>query len=553
MRTIGYLSMEIGLDASIPTYAGGLGILAGDTVRAAADLGLTFVAATLLYRDGYFTQRLDAQGQQTEVPTAWNPERSLEPVDALVSVPIFGRRVYIRAWRRIVRGVYGSECFVYFLDTNIDLNHPDDRNITDALYASGTDKRLAQEIVLGIGARRMLRAIGHQIDLFHLNEGHAALLAVELLSEQLAIRNTNIIDDAMVLEVRKHCIFTTHTPIPGGHDQFQLDQVRAAVGNHPVFDRPDLCTQGGMFHTTRFLINLAGKVNGVARRHGEVTRNMFPGASITHITNGVHTATWVAPTMAALYDSAAQGWRADAAELMQVLAVRDDDMLSARYEAKEALAGMVQKRVGISLDPRLLTLGFARRQTEYKRPAMLLSDPAKLAAIAASAGGLQIVYSGKAHPGDGIGRGIIREIHAAAERLRDRVRVVFLPDYDMEQARTIVSGVDVWVNTPRPPLEASGTSGMKAAANGVPSLSTPDGWWLEGCVEGVTGWFVGAEGQSDEQDAADLFATLATRVLPAYRDRATWASICKHAVALNGPRFSAHRMIQDYASRLYFG
>ncbi|MFO0833881.1 MAG: alpha-glucan family phosphorylase [Phycisphaerales bacterium] len=553
MRTIGYLSMEIGLDASIPTYAGGLGILAGDTVRAAADLGLTFVAATLLYRDGYFTQRIDAQGQQTEVPTAWNPERQLEPVDALVSVPIFGRRVYVRAWRRLVRGVFGSESFVYFLDTNLDLNHPDDRNITDALYASATDKRLAQEIVLGIGARRMLRAIGHQIDLFHLNEGHAALLAVELLSEQLAIRNTGVIDDAMVLEVRKHCIFTTHTPIPGGHDQFPLEQVRAAVGNHPIFDRPDLCTQGGMFHTTRFLINLAGKVNGVARRHGEVTRNMFPGASITHITNGVHTATWVTPTMAALYDSVAQGWRADSAELMQVLAVRDDDMLSARYEAKEALAGMVQKHVGASLDPRLLTLGFARRQTEYKRPAMLLSDPAKLAAIAASAGGLQIVYSGKAHPGDGIGRGIIREIHAAAERLRDRVRVVFLPDYDMEQARTIVSGVDVWVNTPRPPLEASGTSGMKAAANGVPSLSTPDGWWLEGCVDGVTGWFVGAEGQSDEQDAADLFATLATRVLPAYRDRATWASICKHAVALNGPRFSAHRMIQDYASRLYFG
>ncbi len=553
MRTIGYLSMEIGLDASIPTYAGGLGILAGDTVRAAADLGLTFVAATLLYRDGYFTQRLDAQGQQSEVPTAWNPERSLEPVDALVSVPIFGRRVYIRAWRRIVRGVYGSEVFVYFLDTNIDLNHPDDRNITDALYASGTDKRLAQEIVLGIGARRMLRAIGHQIDLFHLNEGHAALLAVELLSEQLAIRNTGNIDDAMILEVRKHCIFTTHTPIPGGHDQFPLDQVRAAVGNHPIFDRHDLCTQGGMFHTTRFLINLAGKVNGVARRHGEVTRNMFPGASITHITNGVHTSTWVAPTMAALYDSAAQGWRADAAELMQVLAVRDDDMLSARYEAKEALAGMVHQRVGAALDPRLLTLGFARRQTEYKRPALLLTDPAKLASIAASAGGLQIVYAGKAHPGDGIGRGIIREIHAAAERLRDRVRVVFLPDYDMEQARTIVSGVDVWVNTPRPPLEASGTSGMKAAANGVPSLSTPDGWWLEGCVPGVTGWFVGAEGQSDEQDADDLFATLATRVLPAYRDRAVWASICKHAVALNGPRFSAHRMIQDYASRLYFG
>lgn len=553
MRTIGYLSMEIGLDASIPTYAGGLGILAGDTVRAAADLGLTFVAATLLYRDGYFTQRLDASGQQSEVPTAWSPERTLEPVDALVSVPVFGRRVYIRAWRRVVRGVHGSEAFVYFLDTDIELNHPDDRKITDALYAWGTEKRLAQEIVLGIGARRMLRAIGHQIDLFHLNEGHASLLAVELLSEQLAIRNTHMIDEAMVLEVRKHCIFTTHTPIPGGHDQFPLDQVRAAVGNHPIFDRPDLCTQGGMFHTTRFLINLCGKVNAVARRHGEVTRGMFPGASITHVTNGVHTATWVVPQMGSLYDSVAPTWRSDPAELMQVLSVRDDDMLSARLEAKEALATLVKQRVGVSLDPRLLTLGFARRQTEYKRPAMLLSDPARLAAIAAAAGGLQVVYAGKAHPGDGLGRAIIREIHQAAQALRDRVRVVFLPDYDMEQARAIVSGVDVWVNNPRPPLEASGTSGMKAAANGVPSLSTPDGWWLEGCVEGVTGWFVGREGQSDQQDAEDLFATLATRVLPAYRDRAAWASICKHAVALNGPRFSAQRMIQDYASRLYFG
>lgn len=553
MRTIGYLSMEIGLDASIPTYAGGLGILAGDTVRAAADLGLTFVAATLLYRDGYFTQRLDASGQQTEVPTKWSPERSLEPVDALVSVPVFGRRVYIRAWRRVVRGVSGSEAFVYFLDTDLELNHPDDRKITDALYASGTDKRLAQEIVLGIGARRMLRAIGHQIDLFHLNEGHAALLAVELLSEQLAIRHIAQIDDAMLLEVRRHCIFTTHTPIPGGHDQFPLEQVRAAVGPHPIFDRPDLCTQGGMFHTTRFLINLCGKVNGVARRHGEVTRTMFPGATITHVTNGVHTATWVAPPMAALYDAVAPGWRADPAELMNVLGSRDEEMLAARLEAKHALAALVQSRIGTQLDPRLLTLGFARRQTEYKRPSMLLSDPAKLATIAASAGGLQIVYAGKAHPGDGLGQAIIREIYHAAERLRDRVRVVFLPDYDMEQARAIVSGVDVWVNSPRPPLEASGTSGMKAAANGVPSLSTADGWWIEGCVEGVTGWFFGREGQSDLDDAEDLFAALATRVLPAYRDRAQWASIMKHAAALNGPRFSARRMIQDYASRLYFG
>ena len=553
MRTIGYLSMEIGLDASIPTYAGGLGVLAGDTVRAAADLGLTFVAATLLYRDGYFTQRIDSSGRQTEVPTRWRPEDSMVQVDALVSVPVFGRRVYIRAWRRIVRGVHGHEVLVYFLDTDFDLNHPDDRKITASLYASGSERRLAQEIVLGIGARRMLRAIGHEIDLFHLNEGHASLLAVELLSEQICVKNSNTIDASMIEAVRNRCIFTTHTPIPGGHDQFPLAMARAAVGDHPIFNRPDLCAQDGNFHTTRMLINLCGRVNGVSRRHAEVTRAMFPGAAITSVTNGVHTAYWTSPPLARLYDRACPGWRADPSDLHHVLAVSDADMLAAHAEAKQDMVAHVRRVTGVAFDPRRLTLAFARRQTEYKRPAMLLSDPARLAEIGKAAGGLQIVYSGKAHPGDGIGRDIIRGIHETAARMGDAVRVVFLPDYDMDQARIIVAGVDVWVNTPRPPIEASGTSGMKAAANGVPSLSSRDGWWLEGCVDGVTGWFFGGEGTSDDADARDLYTVLEKRVAPLYRDPAGFATVMKHAVALNGPQFSAHRMIAEYASRLYFG
>ncbi|MCB9845893.1 MAG: alpha-glucan family phosphorylase [Phycisphaeraceae bacterium] len=550
-----YFSLEIGIDPRIPTYSGGLGVLAGDTIHAAADLGLPMIGITLLYRKGYFTQSLDEAGRQHEAPTAWVPEELVEEMPPRTYVPIEGRTVHVRAFRRLVTGVGGHVVPVYFLDTDIERNDPRDREITHSLYAGDHPHRIKQEAVLGIAGRRMVRALGYDATCFHMNEGHGCFLTVELLSEHLSRHRTFSIGPDAIDWVRRQCVFTTHTPVEAGHDRFDVRAVKGIIGEHPVFDRPDLIGGTGVLNTTRLALNLSRYANGVARKHGEVSRAMFPGYAIDSVTNGVHHLTWTCPAMRGLFDRFAPDWRSNPSDLRKALGIPSADLRTAREAARSALIDAAGER-GARLEAGAFTIGFARRATAYKRPELLFCDPERLRTLARRFGPIQIVFAGKAHPHDGRGKEILRSVHDAAEALREHVRVAILPNYDIALAGTLIAGCDLWLNTPIPPMEASGTSGMKAALNGVPSLSTPDGWWLEGCVEGVTGWGIEGEASSDAAlarvHAQSLYDKLERSILPMFReDVEGWAGVMRSAIAINGSYFTTQRMLRDYVLRAY--
>ncbi|TAH38167.1 MAG: alpha-glucan family phosphorylase [Planctomycetota bacterium] len=559
-KRVAYFSMEIGLDARIPTYSGGLGVLAGDTVRAAADLGLPFVAVTLLYRKGYFRQILDAGGNQAESPAEWAPEQRLEELRRRVRVTIEGRGVQLRAWKLEVAGVSGRTVPVYFLDADLPANADADRRLTDHLYGGDARLRLSQEVVLGMGGVRLLRALGHdRLDTFHLNEGHAALVTFELLAERLARAGRENLTAEDVAAVRALSVFTTHTPVAYGHDRFPVELVRKVIGRHPALRRLGLFRHDGQCNMTVLALNLSRYVNAVARRHGEVSRRMFPRRAVDSITNGVHALSWTAPPFRRLYDRWLPGWRGDAAELRLALRIPRADLAAAHRACKLALRAAVARLARARLDPAILTLGFARRATGYKRADLLFADPDRLRRIASRYGGLQAVFAGKAHPLDVEGKDMIRRVHAHLAALHPAVRAVYLPDYDLRLGRLLTSGVDVWLNTPEPPLEASGTSGMKAALNGVPSLSILDGWWLEGWIEGTTGWRIGADAPdagppSRARDAAALYDQLENAVARLYyRQPDRFLEVRANAIAINGAYFNTHRMLGEYVRKAYYG
>lgn len=564
-RRIAYFSMEVGIRAEIPTYAGGLGILAGDTIRSAADLKVPMVAVTLLHRSGYFHQTLDESGTQTESPVDWRIDDYLETTSAMALVRLEGREVQLRAWLYEVRGdgsggARGYTVPVVFIDADLPDNSEVDRALTHSLYGGDLRVRLCQEVILGAGGVRILRALGFdRIERYHMNEGHAALLAAELLREHLQETGKTTIDTEAVNSVRRRCVFTTHTPVPAGHDKFPMDLVHSVLGRHEAFEQSGLFDHEGMLNMTYAALNLSHYVNGVAKRHGEITRHMFAGYVIDSITNGVHAATWMAESFQTLYDERIPGWRDDNFNLRYALSIAPGDVWDAHTWAKHALISHVNRAANVGMDMNTLTIGFARRATTYKRPDLLFTDIKRLRAISSSAGPLQIMFAGKAHPHDEHGKRLIKQIIAAAHALRDDVKVVYLPNYDMSLARMLVGGVDVWLNTPHPPLEASGTSGMKAALNGVPSLSILDGWWIEGCIEGVTGWSIGEDareaktGEARPQDAASLYDKLERVIMPLfYNDRPAFIEVMRHAIALNGSFFNTHRMVQQYVLKAYF-
>jgi len=570
-RDIAYFSLEIGLDANVPTYSGGLGILAGDTLRGAADTELPYVGVTLLYRGGYFSQLIDSEGHQSERPVSWEPERILREMAPRVSVPIDGRNVVIRAFRLDLCGVSGYVVPVYFLDTDLPENDEAARRLTDRLYAGDQAHRIRQEAVLGIGGRRMLRAIGHDIGKFHMNEGHACFVCVELLSERMSRTHERSsgdgrrrhagLTDRIINDVRQLCVFTTHTPVEAGHDHFSIYQVREIVGDHPVFDRPDLYGEGETLNTTRLAMNFSSFANAVSQKHGEVSRGMFPGYDIHAITNGVHASTWAHPAMRDLFDRHCERWRRDNADLRLASRIPDESIHAAHKAAKGELLEMLADRTDTKLNPDALTVVFSRRVTEYKRPALLMSDIERLLAIHERFP-LQIIYAGKSHPRDQRGKETIATIVQASEKLKGTLPIVFYQDYGIESSKKLVSGADLWLNNPRPPLEASGTSGMKAALNGVPSLSTMDGWWLEGWIEGVTGWAIGGEHDDqhygddrhgmDRAHAESLYSKLEQEVAPTFYNGAPrWAEIMRACIALNGSHFTTERMVREYALRAY--
>jgi starch phosphorylase len=545
---VAYFSMEIALDPTIPTYSGGLGILAGDFLRSAADAELPILAVTLVYRQGYFRQHIDASGAQSERPDPWNPSQRCSAVSESTVITLFGRPVHVRAWRYDITGISGALVPVYLLDTDVPENSEEDRRLTDQLYGGDTPAyRLAQEAVLGLGGVRLLEALGQTaIESYHLNEGHAALLIVGLIEKQLHDRDAQLeeVDADDVAAVREDCVFTTHTPVPAGHDHFPPELMHDVLGER----RSKLVTaihglHDGQLNMTYLALRGSRYVNGVAMRHGEISQDMFPHHPIHAITNGVHATTWTSPMMADLFDRHIPEWRRDNYYLRYAIGIPLSEVHTAHQAAKEVLVSEVETRAGVKLQRDVFTIGFARRAATYKRAHLLFEDPDRLHAIATKYK-IQLVYAGKAHPKDDEGKAEIRKVFENAQRLKDVVQFVYLENYDMRLGELITSGVDLWLNTPQPPLEASGTSGMKAALNGVPSFSILDGWWIEGHVEGVTGW---------SMVNGDLYDKLENEILPRYYDRPDdYTTMMRSTIALNGSFFNTQRMVAQYASNAYF-
>lgn len=551
---VAYVSMEIAVAPNVATYSGGLGVLAGDVVRAAADAGYPMAAVTLLYRDGYFRQRLDGDGLQHEEPQHWDPAAQLEPLAPVFSIPISGRPVTVGLWRYVVRGVDGDEVPVYFLDTDRDENDEAARGLTRALYGGDARYRLEQELLLGAGTVAALDALGHaDVATYHMNEGHSALLALPLLECARATEHGPPSFDDLA-RVRERCVFTTHTPVPAGHDCFALDLAHDVLGGDSVTALRALdLADGEVLNMTHLALRASRFTNAVALRHGEVSRAMFPHARVHAITNGVHAGSWTSEPFAELFDRHLPEWRRDNWQLRQAVGIPLAEIAAAHAEAKHALIERVAHATGKLLDPNRFTIGLARRATAYKRNDLILRDTERLAAIARLFGGVQIVFGGKAHPRDWDGKGMIAHIVGAAGALAGNVDIVYVEDYDMSWGASLTAGADLWLNTPRPPNEASGTSGMKAAHNGVPSLSVMDGWWIEGALDGVTGWSIDAQtGNDDERTADAVYTLLQHAILPAYaRDRDRYLSVMRGAIAFNASHFNAQRMLAQYAIEAY--
>ena len=550
---VAYFSMEIALRTEIHTYSGGLGVLAGDTARASADLELPMVFVTLLCRQGYLRQGIDATGRQVDQADPWTPRDYATPLRAKVALLIEGHEVWVRPWLYPLESLVGHTVPVLFLDTDLPENRPEDRGITDMLYGGDETYRLKQEIVLGIGGLRLLSALGFQIATYHLNEGHAALLALDLLRryprppDQVAPGELKY----DVARVREQCIFTTHTPVEAGHDRFSYE-----LFGHLLQGYVDLAQvrhlAGESLNMTRLALSLSAYINGVAIRHAEVTTRMFPGYDIRAVTNGVHLPTWVHPAFAELFNRHSREWGYLPEVMVRFDQLPDQDVWNAHLRAKQDLIEMVDRIAGVRLDPDLPLIGFARRVATYKRPGLLFSDLERLRAIHA-ARPFQMIIAGKAHPHDGPAKDLIHRLHEVMAQLSPDIRIAFLPNYDLGIAGQVIAGPDIWLNNPEPPLEASGTSGMKAAVNGVLNLSVLDGWWVEACIEGVTGWAIG----NDRHDActasaADLYDTLEHVVLPLYYDdRERWIWMMRQSISKIGSTFNAHRMMRRYAAEAY--
>jgi glycogen phosphorylase len=570
---VAYFSCEFGLDESLPIYSGGLGVLAGDHLKSASDLGVPLVALGLFYREGYFRQQLDAHDWQTERYPNNDPERlplTLEPVSSVIELTDdSGALVPVEAqvWRAEVGRVP-----LYLLDTDVDGNPAWARTITDRLYGGDRRHRLRQELVLGIGGVRALRGLGIDPTVFHLNEGHSAFLQLERLRE--LVEDEHVARDEALQQLRGSTVFTTHTPVPAGNEVFDPALVEQNVGELVArcgFTWPVFAALGKVkdddsgFGLTPFALRTSSYANGVSALHGEVSREMWHGlwpnrdmdqVPIGSVTNGVHARTWMSEELDGLLGIEEDMGTPDFAHAYEL---DDETLWRTQRNARGALIDFMRSR-GLpgSFDPDALTIGFARRFATYKRADLIFSDPDRLAQLLASTDRpLQIVMAGKAHPADEGGKALIQKVVAFARTAAANGRVVFLPDYEMTLARYLVQGVDVWLNNPRRPLEASGTSGMKAALNGVVNVSILDGWWCEGYSD-ETGFAIGGDwiaSNDDAQDAADataLFETLEQQVLPTfYDDRPRWVGLMRNSIAQLGARFNTNRMLVEYVEGLY--
>ncbi len=547
-RNTAYFSMEIALKPEIPTYSGGLGVLAGDILKSGADMGVPMVGITLLYKKGYFAQKIDKNGRQKEYPVDWNPCDFLTQLPNRVTVTMNHRPVTVGVWTYNLVGQSGHKLPLLFLDTDLPENTPEDRQFTAELYGGDNRYRLCQELILGIGGLRMLRDLGFRnIRTFHLNEGHAGFLTLELLREQ---------GYGDIEKVKKQVIFTTHTPVAAGHDFFSYDLINEVLdGNFGQILRQNIGGSG--LSMTDLALKLSRYVNGVSHKHALVSREMFGDESIDWITNGVHSTTWTCPSFARVYDRHIPGWGNDPSRLMQALHIPDDEIWNAHQSAKMKLLAFVLEETGVELDPDVLTIGFARRAATYKRADLVFTDIKRLVEI--GGGKVQFVFSGKAHPHDEPGKDMLQHISRVSKELGTTLPVVFIENYNMGPAKLITSGVDLWLNTPIRPREASGTSGMKCVHNGIMNFSVLDGWWIEGCIEDMTGWAIGPEPTenglveyNEAEDAVDLYNKLEKKIIPTYYgDRKQWIYMMKLAIAVNASYFNTHRVVHEYCEKAY--
>lgn len=538
---IAYFSAEIGLSSSLPTYSGGLGVLAGDHIKASADAGIEMLGISLLYKEGYFKQLLDKEGNQKEEYPRFELGDNLSLLPNKFSIKIRGREVWIQAYEYLHTSETGHIIPIYFLDTDIDENISEDRMITLRLYSGDKNHRILQESILGFGGIRFLDAYDFDsIEKFHMNEGHSSFLTLALLEKY----NKN------EEKVKSMCHFTTHTPVAAGHDNFSTERCSNILNSLMPNDLNLPSIKDNRLHMTELGLYYSNTANGVSKLHGKVAQDQFPDFDIDYITNGVYHPHWIGDSFAQLFDDYFKNWKIDPNLLLNVDNIDNEKIISAHKQQKDELINYANLFTENKLSSDVLTIGFARRAAEYKRAGLIFSNIEKLIEI--GSGKIQMIFSGKAHPNDIKGKQIIKEVVNNANQLVDEVNIVFLENYNMHLGRLITSGVDLWLNTPIRPNEASGTSGMKAALNGVPNFSVIDGWWAEGCKDNENGWAIGSpDSCNDIADAESLYFKLENQIINTfYNDKIKWIQIMKNSIK-TGVDFTAHRMVNDYKDKFY--
>jgi len=542
---VAYFSLEIAVSNDLPTYAGGLGVLAGDIMRSAADNNFPLVGITLLNRRGYFKQTISSEGDQIAQAEKNFPLALLEKMKQEVTVMIGREEVTVGAWRYLVKDANGKNFVrpVYFLDTNLPNNSRANRGLTDCLYTADREYRLKQEIVLGRGGVKMLTALGYKkIKKYHINEGHGSLATIELL-----LQSSKKTMAAKLKEVRSLCVFTVHSPLRSTHDVFTEKFLLKYQLDWPSL--PGFPDQNNNINFTRLGLHNSAYVNAVARLHQSVTQKMFSDYKIKAVTNGVNSFFWTTPELQKLYDDYIPTWRSNCQNLAEVETIDSSEIWQAHQGAKKRLVEWVQKKTGDKFDINIFTIVFARRFTSYKRPQFLFAHLSKLLEVQRQSGKIQIILAGKAHPEDEEGQRLIKFIWDIKKKLEAKIKVVFLSGYDLRQAQLLSGGADLWLNTPTPPLEASGTSGMKAAHNGIPQLSTFDGWWPEGYVKGKTGWTIKENKTTGENN---IYSLLEKEILPLYYQYPQkWQNLMRSTILNNAPVFNTERVLKQYNKEAY--
>ena len=554
---IAYFVMECAVDSRIPTYSGGLGILAGDTLQSFADLDVPAVGITLLWKNGFIEQKLSNAGAQLDSVQEWDIEKYMQPVNAKIKIPLGDKDITIIAYKYTIESTKGdNEIDVYFLSPDCPENDDETRKICDRLYIEGGLTRLKQEIILGIGGYEMLKAIKFKPFLYHINESHSAFLIASLMKD---------IND--LSRVKSRVVFTTHTPIPAAFDKFEMKDVASMLSRY--CDKQVLyeiyqekLEDNDELNLSWLAIKNAKNVVAVSRKHKFVSESIFEGYKIKYVTNGIHHVKWASPHHKMLYAKYLKGWEEDPDLLRGAACIPDSEFAQAHILSKEILIEMINSENDASFIPENFTIAMAKRVTHYKRNNLILTNPDKLIEIAERKGNIQIVFAGKAHPADPDGKFIIKSIHDSTQYILSKtkkIKIAFLENYNIHMANMILSGVDLWLNNPVRPLEASGTSGMKASLNGVPNFSVLDGWWLEACMEGINGWGIGPRPawsdlsySSDMQDLNDIYGKLEFNILDLYyKNFADYLKIMKMAVSSIAPYFNTHRMVSEYVTELY--